>query len=371
MNKTKDSIMGWLSVNGTYLYILIMLIAFPLFNTQKMFDLDADKTNFFLNITILYACIILFAAFKAVLGWRQELPSLKAAFEKPDIIFAAILLTAIILSTIFALDIKKSFFGLVSRDVSSLCFLLCVMVYFAVRQYGMFDGIVLWGWLIGSTIIYLIGICCACGINFMHIQDGLIPSELGVFLTPLSNINCNTCYVCLALPPVIIMYMTCKEHFSQLLHGINVYMGFLFIYFIKTDSAILVFIAGILILGYFALEKQIWAERYIQITGIYLGAKVTIRILLYFFENKLLPFYGTTHLWLLSNKVLITELACYLFFFAVWKWKKTLIREKLAFIRKYIVITAAAAAALLFICIIYANVKAPSISENSLLKRLV
>lgn len=75
MNKTKDSIMGWLSVNGTYLYILIMLIAFPLFNTQKMFDLDADKTNFFLNITILYACIILFAAFKAVLGWRQELTS--------------------------------------------------------------------------------------------------------------------------------------------------------------------------------------------------------------------------------------------------------------------------------------------------------
>ncbi|MCI9380426.1 MAG: hypothetical protein HFG88_05190 [Dorea sp.] len=370
MDKSTNKIIDWVSINGTSLYILIMLVVFPVFNTNKFFNLDDDKTNFFLVATITYACFMLLAVVKAILNWLKQDNLFLPPFKFTPATFALLLLLAVILSTIFSLNIRKSLFGVVSRNVSSLCLLLGIMVFFAVRKYGVFHKLILWGWMAGSAIIYIIGIFCACGINFFHLQDGIIPSEIALFLTPLSNTNCNTCYVCLALPPIIVLYMTCKDRFSQILYGIYIYVAILFIYFIKTDAAILTLIFGMILLGYFALESSDWAERYVQIAGIYFGAKLTIKILLFFFEKKMLYFHGTS-LFLLTGKILILDLLCCLLLIVIWRWRGGLLREKLAGIRKHLLIAAFAIALLTILCILYANIMSGRLTKDSLLQRLV
>ena len=52
MDKSTNKLIDWVSMKGTSLYILIMLVVFPVFTTQKFFDLDNDKNNFFLIATI-------------------------------------------------------------------------------------------------------------------------------------------------------------------------------------------------------------------------------------------------------------------------------------------------------------------------------
>lgn len=370
MDKSTNKIIDWVSKTGTSLYILIMLVIFPAFNTQKLFSLDKDKTGFFLVATITYACIMILAVVKAVSNWLRQDDFFLPAFKITPATFALLLLLAVILSTIFSLNIRKSLFGLVSRNVSSLCLLLGIMVFFAVRQYGTFNRLILWGWMAGSAIIYIIGIFCACGINFFHIQDGIIPSELALFLTPLSNTNCNTCYVCLALPPILILYMTCKDRFSQILYGVYIYMAILFIYLIKTDAALLTIIFGLILLGYFALETPGWAERYIQTAGIYFGAKLTIKVLLFFFEKKMLPFKGASLL-LLNNEILILDLLCFLLLVTIQKWRGGLLREKLAGMRKQLLIAAFATGALVVLCILYANIMNSHLTKDSVLQHLV
>lgn len=370
MDKSTNKLIDWVSVNGTTLYILIMLVVFPIFNTQKLFNLDNDKNNFFLVATITYACIMLLAVVKAILNWLSQDNLFLPPFKVTPATFALLLLLAIILSTVFSLNIRKSLVGVLSRNVSSLCFLLCIMVFFAVRQYGVFHKLILWGWMAGSAMIYIIGIFCACGINFLHIQDGIIPRELGMFLTPLSNTNCNTCYICLALPPIIVLYMTCKDRFSQILYGIYIYVAILFIYLIKTDTALLAVILGIILLGYFALEKPEWAERYVQIAGIYFCAKLTIKVLLFFFEKKMLPFSGTPLL-LLNVKILVLDLLCCLLLIAILKWRGGLLREKLSGIRKQLLIAAFAIAALGILCILYANIMSSHLAKDSVFQHLV
>lgn len=370
MDKSTNKIIDWVSKTGTTLYILIMLAVFPVFNTQKLFSLDSDKTNFFLVATITYACIMILAVVKAVSNWLKQDDLFLPTFKVTPAAFALLLLLAVILSTIFSLNIRKSLFGLVSRNVSSLCLLLGIMVFFAVRQYGVFNKLILWGWMAGSAIIYIIGIFCACGINFFHIQDGIIPSELALFLTPLSNTNCNTCYVCLALPPILILYMTCKDRFSQILYGVYIYMAILFIYLIKTDAALLTILFGLILLGYFALETPGWAERYVQTVGIYFGAKLTIKVLLFFFEKKMLPFKGASLLFL-NNKILLLDLFCFLLLITIQKWHGSLLREKLAGIRKQLLIAAFTAGTLIVLCILYANIMASHLAEDSVFQRLV
>lgn len=356
----------WLEARATQIYISLMLMVFPFFFTDGMFHLYLDKRNLFLLFSILYLCILFPSALSALYDWGNDMHAPK----KPDMIFALILLSALAISTIFALNPRRTFFEMTSRTVSGLCFLCCMLIFFGIRRYGKVDKTLQWIWIAGSSGLYLFGILCACGINVLHIQDGLTPKQIVKYLTPLSNTNFNTCYVCLMLPPIMVMYMICRERLSLILCGINLYLGFLFTFFIKTDSAILAIILGFIILGYFALETDTWSGRYIHIIGIYLGTKITIRILLYLFPDKLYPFHGL-HLLLLGNKLLILEIFFYLAFFMIWRWGKKFLREKLAATRKALVIIAVSLACCCIVCVLFVNIKASTLPAESFWNHLV
>lgn len=366
IEKTKKIIPAWLGLRATQLYIFAMLVIFPFFFTEKMFNLHLDKRDFFLFFSIVYMFAILPSALTALYDWGNSM----YAPKKPDIIFALILLASFVISTIFALNTKKSFFEMSSRTVSGLCFLFCILTFFAIRQYGKVSKFLLWSWIAGSSLLYLFGILCACGINVMYIQDGLDSTQLPIYLTPLSNTNYNTCYVCLMLPPIMVLYMICKEQLSQILCGICVYLGFMFTLFIKTESSILAIILGLILLGYFALESSSWFMRYIHIVGIYLGAKLTVHILLNLFPRKLYPFHGLDLL-LMHNRLLIYEILCYAVFFLFWYWKQDIIREKILSARKYLIIIGISLTSCCIACLIYANIKAPNLPKESFWHNLI
>ncbi len=370
MKETKEGVVEWIGRKGTYLYIIIMLVIFPVYYTDGVFNLRTDKKNFFLFVTCLYLCIMFPMFIKSIIDWNKEQGRKWIRFKQVDIIFFIILLLALTISTIFALDSYKSFFEMQSRTISGMCFLGCIIIFFLIRKYGEYDGIVLWGWLAGSCIIYVFGILGACGIDFMHIQEGITEAGKYSHFTPLGNIDLNACYVCIMLPPIMVMYMICKEHFSQVLHGINMYMGFMFVYFIKTDSAMIAMLAGIVLLLYFAVEKEVWFERYLHISGIYLAAKITICLLRYIYREQAFPFYSLGGE-LLKSKWIFGEVGIYLLIIGIYKVKKDCIRESLLAVRKKVLGTGVVIGGCIVIGLIYVNVNKSSISEESLWNHLV
>lgn len=367
MDDTQNSVAEWLGEKGTSFYLLMMMTVFPLFYSNKMFHLVSDKENIFLRLTFIYICITIPAIVKIVYNWWKSGCTLK--LKKTDTVFGIILLLAVITSTIFAIDRRISFFQTEKRTISGFCFLCCIMIYFMIRKYGKYDGIFLWSWLAGSSIIYLFGILCACGIDFMNIQEGIEGWQKYDYLTPLGQMDTNTSYLSLMLPPIVVMYMICKERFSRMIHGINLYMGFLFTFFIKTESSVIAIGSGMIILAYFAVENSIWFKRYIHIVGIYLGSKTTIRILLYLFGNKLHPFNGIGQL-LLEEQWIICEWICYLLVCFIWRWKKDLLRQKLLAARKY----ALACGIVIVLCCgvgtVYVNIRSSDIPADSFLHHL-
>lgn len=366
MEKMRKLTPKWLTSAATYIYIFSMLVIFPLFFTDGMFNLYLDKRNFFLFFSIAYICILLPTALVALYDWGNQM----YAPKKTDMIFALILMSAFIISTIFASNFNQTFFEMTSRTISGLCFLFCMLTFFAIRQFANTGKLLLWTWIGGSSALYLFGILCACGFNVLNAQNGLAPEQLPTYLTPMSNTNFNSVYVCIMLPPIMAMYMLCKDKLSQTLCRINLYLGFMFTFFIKTESSTIAIILGLILLGYFALESDSWSERYIHITGIYLAAKLTIHILLNLFPDRLYAFHGLGLL-LLNNTVLICELICYAAFFLLWNWKKNIIREKLANVRKIFIILGVSLACCCIACILYANINAANISEESFLHKLV
>lgn len=360
MEKIKKLMPTWLETKATHVYIFSMLMIFPFFFIDNLFNLYLDKRNFFLLFSVLYMCALLPATLSALYDWGNDM----YAPKNPDIIFTIILLAALAISTIFALNPRRTFFGMTSRTVSGLCFLCCILVFLAIRQYVKVNKALLWEWIAGSSGLYLFGILCACGFNVMYIQDGLTHRQLPKYLTPLSNTNFNTCYVCLMLPPIMVIYLMCKEQISRILCGINLYLGFMFTLFIKTESSIIAILFGLILLGYFALETGSWSGRHIQISGIYLGAKFTIFILLHLFPERLYPFHGLGPV-LLNGRLIVCEILCYLAFFMIWRWKKEFLREKLASARKTFVIIGVSLACCCFVCVIFLNINAAKLPAES------
>lgn len=362
----RSFIPDWFTPTVTLLYLLSMLIVFPYFNTDKMFHLFLDKRDYFLVTSIVYLCVMLPQILIALYDWGNDM----YAPKKPDIIFALVLLAAFAVSTVLSRDIYMTFFQMTSRTISGLCFLCILAIFFAVRQNARLDKYLLWGWLAGSAALYICGILCACGINFLYIQDGLTSEQVQIYLTPMSNTNYNTCYVCLMLPPIMVLYMLCKEEFTRKLCKYNMYLGFMFTLFIKTDSASIAIIFGILLLGYFALESEEWAVRYMQIVGVYLSAKVTIRILLLLLGDDVHPFYGLDAL-LLNYVVLLCEILCYVVFGRVWKKDPKAVREKILSVRKLLLMIAAAVIGACVVGIIIINICKRNISKRSFLYQFV
>lgn len=368
-NKTgaKINFPEWLGEKGTYIYVLIMLVVFSLYCTNKMFNVVEDRKNFFQYLTIAYACVLLPAAVQALYRLVKKPSELK--LPGVDTILLLFLLEGIILSTVISRVGRRIFWEMpTARSISGLCFIGCILVYFAVRRFGVFNGPVLWGWMAGSAVIYLFGILCSCGINFMHIQDGV--DNRSYFLSPLGGCNINATYVCLMLPFLMVMFLVGEGLFSQVVCGLYLYMGFLFSFFIKTESSAITMVFGLFLLGYFALEKKEWFGRYSQAVGIYLGAKLTIRLLLYLFPDHLYPFDGI-NLKLLDLKVILAEAVAWGLVAALQLLKEDAFRGAVFRIRKYLLGAAVAAAAVFVVSFVAVNLMGEAVPETSVFRRLL
>lgn len=348
-------------IAGKYLvsgYLLLMWGIFPAFYTDGLFQITQDKKSFFVWVTAIL-CIFLclleirnkFNLIKENNKKRKENTQEK---RKPQIdsIFLFVLFCATWLSLYAAINREEAFYGLISRKIGVTVMLCCIAAFLAVRKYGSVDTITVWGMLLGSGFIYVCGILCSCKINFLHIQDQVATPE--IFPTPIGNINFNACYLSLVLPFVMVLFLLCKERFSEIIYAVSIYMGFVFHFFLRTDSAVLMMIASFIVLLYFAVEKKSWREHYMQMTVLYLAAGLTVTFARILIPKHIYSFDG------IGEKMLRLPVMLPLVIIAVGIWflqKKTGERfwEKLRAIRNIVLCAGIIVIILTIVCFILVN----------------
>lgn len=351
-----------LGIGSTYVYIIAMLLVYPVFYRENLLNLIVDKKEYFLFFTLIY-CVFLCPALieNIVLLCRGQ----RKFILQLDILFVGITAAAVVISTMLSIDRNESLNGLGYRTVAADVFVLCLIIYLGIRAFGKYDTYVIWSWLIGSVLIYLFGILCACGINFLHMQDEL--SLPHIFLTPLGNTNFNATYVCLVLPLVLVMYMLCKERFSKTVYFVVMYMGFLFSFFIKTESSLITMLASLAFLFFFALEKEQWSVRYVEMLGIYILANTTVSVIWNLFGDKIYKFDGLGA-FLIQTNVVVAEWLIYIALVLLLKWKKDVFRTKILSVRKQLLYACGVLAIVGVIVVILLNTVLKEQAENGILQ---
>lgn len=347
--KANYSLPDMFGIGGTYLYIVAMLVGFPLFYKENLLNLIVNKKDYFKLFAILYGICLC----PALIMWIRDLIQKKKKLElQSDLVFIGILAIALGLSLFFSVDREISFSETTYRSAAVDAFFMSMIGYLGIRVFGRYTSGTVGSWIIGSAWISVIGILCACQINYMNMQDQLSTKEN--FLTPLGNTNFSASYIGLVLPLAFVMYMLCKERISKVIYSVVLYAGFMFAIFNKTQSSVMSVLAIFFLALYFAIEKEEWFVRYINAIGIFILATTTIYYIVIYYGERVYPLEGMGAVFT-KGKMIAAQWIVYIAFRLLLNWKKDRLRSLLFRWRKQILYVVIGVIALGLLSIVLVN----------------
>lgn len=316
----------------THVYLLAMFGLFPVFYPGHLIGIHSVKGSFYTIASAIYLCLMAIPLANHIIVSFKERRKVK-----PGIVdcFAILFLASVLISAFTALNRTNAIYGNDNIKTGAIVLALCGVTYFTVGKYAKCDRTLVFVNLAASVFIYLCGIFLTCQLDILNMQKDIIDAQKAVFVSPIGNVDFNVSYVSLMLPGAMAMFLACKERLLRCLLAGSVFLGFMDCFCLRTESGIILMMFALLLLLYFALDKEMWLNRYITIVQLFLGANVSVFLLRDVLKAPMYPFTGLS-LYLLRTETVLIEAALFAVLFWIQKKGKLPGAEKLLRIQKYL-----------------------------------
>lgn len=315
----------------TYVYLLVMFGLFPVFYPGHLIGIHSVKSSFFTAASAVYICLLAIPLISQITLITKQHRNIK-----PNLIsgFAMLFLVSVAISTLAALNKENAIYGNDNIKTGAIVLAFCGIAYFTVKKYARCNRTLVLVNLAASAFIYLSGIFLTCQMDILNMQKNIIDAQKIAFISPIGNVDFNVSYISLMLPAAMVMFLTCRETMLRYLLAVSVYLGFMDSFCVRTDSGIILMLFLIVLLLYFALEKEQWLESYIILIQIFCAANISTYLLKTILQGHMYPFSGLA-LYLLRIETVILELILFALLFWIRKRNKVPGTEKLLSIQKY------------------------------------
>ena len=240
-------------------------------------------------------------------------------------------LLSVLIATIFSMYPFESFYGTDGRKLDAIIFVLCIAAYMILGKFLQPGIWMAWIFLISGGLVSLLLVLQFWGINALHMWDGMVATEIGMFASTIGNVNACATYFCMALPAGMVLFYLSDKLFSEVLYGTLLVLGFFGAYATATDSWILGVGTAFLIMFCFSLKNHDYMERFVGICMMFWVSSLAVRIILLVgAENTSVVMQRFRSLslqnFMTSKKILLTEgiLLCFAMLFIKLAQKKKL-----------------------------------------------
>lgn len=276
-----------LMIKGTvYLYVLLMVGLFPIFFLESSIPLISAKIILYKSLNVIMLCM----CFLAAIAWiSQQIiekndQKIKLSFGIMDG-FALILAAAMLISTFVSTDMQEAFWGTQGKKFGAFILLTCVVNYFLISRFFKLDQIVIWAYMLGSSIAFALQVVNQWGFNPLELW-----SKSQQFASTIGNINLNAAYDVLMLAIGMGLFFIAKEKVSEYVYGGYLYLGFCGLLCCRSDLGIVGIAAGFLVLAGFKLGEKEGFLKYMKLVilfglsagsialGNVVGAKYVFRV---------------------------------------------------------------------------------------------
>lgn len=248
----------------TDLYLLWILIAFPLYYADGYFHLPENKSIFWCTSTLVYLGVTLFGVVITALSMREywSFENFKKNITMTDVFMFGFLICNLIALAISD-DKMNSWTGQSSRYYGAKVLILVCLVYFMVSRYGWMNKVFINAFLIGGNGVCLLATFDYFGMDVLGINQQMQQWDWLIFISTMGNANTCASYVCMAVVGAMVYFCVAEEKKSKIFSGISIVNCGVALITARSDSAFLGAAVIILVLGTLVFAKKIELKNYI------------------------------------------------------------------------------------------------------------
>lgn len=239
--------------------IFLLLAVFPLFITNKYYNITISKFIFFISVTVIFffGCLVFcdranktgsLKRYKNFLQWLKDRDELSIAF-------AAFLILGFV-SMLFSPYPFSSFCGYAGRYMGYDFICAVFLLYLFVSRYYRLGEREIIAFEISGILVILLALTEFFGFDFFGLMKTVPESKAGTFLSTIGNINVFASFISLLLPiPIYYLAFSDTSKFNYLFVSATVF-GYTGILISNSDSAYLALAAAIWIIGLSVLKSS-------------------------------------------------------------------------------------------------------------------
>lgn len=254
----KNSSVRPYTVMCTDLYLLWILLVYPLYYADGYFHLPERKATFWCTSTLVYIGVTLLGVIITYVSTRDEwsLERIKKNISMTDIFMFGFLISNLIA---FALseDKTNAWTGATGRYYGAKVLILVCISYFLISRYAWVNKVFIWAFLIGGNGVCLLATFDYFGMDVLGINQQMQASDWLVFISTMGNANTCASYVTMAVAGAICYFCVAEDMKSKIFAGISVVSCSMALITARSDSAFVGIGAILIVLGIMVIIRVV------------------------------------------------------------------------------------------------------------------
>ena len=257
------------AVMCTDLYLLWILMVYPLYYADGYFHLPEKKATFWCVSTIIYLGVTLFGVVIAAFSDREQwtLENIRKNISMTDIFMFGFLISNLIA---FALSEDKvnAWTGASSRYYGAKVLILVCLVYFVVSRYAWINKIFIWAFLIGGNVVCLLATLDYFWYDVLGINQQMVEWDWMNFISTMGNVNTCASYVCMSVSASLVYFCIATNIKDKIISAISLMNCTVALVTSRSDSPFVGVAVVIVVLGIFSIMKVLDVKKYILMLGV-------------------------------------------------------------------------------------------------------
>lgn len=270
MNKTsKKNAVRPYTVMCTDIYLLLILIVFPLYYADGYFHLPEKKAMFWTVSTLVYIIVcmvgVVITAFSMRENWSME--NLKKNITMTDVFMFGFLISNLIALAI-SNDVSGSWIGAGARYYGARVLLLVCVSYFLISRYAWLNQVFIIAFLIGGNGVCLLATLDYFGMDVLGINQQMQQWDWLIFISTIGNANTCASYVCMAAAGAMVYFCVAKGLKAKIFAGISIMNCAAALVTARSDSAFVGIAVVLLVLAVLAVINKIDIKDFVLMLGL-------------------------------------------------------------------------------------------------------
>ncbi len=303
----------------TTLYVIGMFTLFPIFMTDKLFNLRMDRLRFFVGTTV----VLLFFIVATYICGIDKKKWIRNIF-KPTVEDIGMLcfLVVIVVSTLLSEYGMEAVTGSEGRDSGLIIMLGYVLCFFVVSRYYSYRRLPFGIFTVTASIVVFIAILHEFYMDPFNLLTEINESQQNIFISTIGNINIFSCFICITMPVIAALLVTSKDVPSTVFYSVAICISFMGLLVANSDSGYFGLAAFMSILFVYSCKKPERLFKFmLTVTLMLLSCKI-FKLLTIMFNDKYKPLDTIPMTLIFSNKIYIAlsiSAVLTVAFYLVWK----------------------------------------------------